>query len=745
MKRILLFLLFFSGFFVFAQERDIAQDSLGPYRDFTFTELEESADIYYNRGDYQNSLRLNITLLKKALAEQNNYFIHQGYRNLGYDYLALRDTTLARESFQKATAYAKRTKNDTVAALTYMDLANLYSEIDSNNTKAFVYHDRSIEAFEQLKDSAGLADAHFNAIITALEAKNFQKAYYHILNARKLNEFKKHHFNHVGLDILTGEYYLAKENYVLADSYLQNAIAAAEEEQLPAEAESAYLALSKSLFAQDRFKEAYQARAKYATFLETNLRNINEANSETVSAKFQLSEYKKDVENAELKNQIQAEIVTNKSKLNTILIIVTACFLIVVIGLFVAFWKRKKLIGRLRTKNWEYLNAKKEAEKLALAKSNFFSTVSHELRTPLYGVIGLSTILLEDESLKNHEDDLKSLKFSADYLLALINDVLQLNKIDSKKLEEELSVFNVKRLVQTIVSSFEYMRLQNGNTILVSIGDNTPTSLRGYSVRLSQILMNLIGNACKFTENGEIHILVETVKKRQDSVTLLFQVKDTGIGIAEDKQESVFDEFSQVESQTYHQQGTGLGLPIVRKLLELSNSTIRLESELGVGSIFSFEIQYEIADISTAKEEPFHLDVQLLSGKSILVVEDNRINQIVTRKILEKNEMRCTLAENGQEGVTAVKQGDFDLVLMDINMPVMDGIEATKEIRKFNNSTPIIALTAVEVAEMRHEIYRAGMKDIIVKPYDVKKFNQTILKNLSASDGQNASLRAISS
>lgn len=730
---------------VLAQESMETIDSLNLYKEFSFDELDDAADIYYNRGDYQHSLRLNIILLKKALAAQDDYYIHQGYRNLGYDYLELEDTIFARQSFEKSARYAKQSKNDTATALTYMDFANLYSEIDSNYTKAFAYHDRSIALFEKLKDSAGLADAHYNTILTALEAEDYQKAYYHILKARKLNEFKKHHFNHIGLDMLTGEYYLAKKNYVLADSYLTSAIEAAESENLTLEAEAAYLALSNSLYAQERFEEAYEARSKYDALLETNLRNLNNTNSERVAANFQLAEYKKEVEDAELENRIQAEIVSNKSTLNTILIIVIAGFCIVVIALFVAFWKRKKLIGKLRAKNWEYLSAKRETERLANAKTHFFSTVSHELRTPLYGVIGLSTILLEDPALRSHEKDLRSLKFSADYLLALINDVLQLNKIDSKKLGEEKSIFNLEGLVKTIVASFEYMRIQNANTFHVSLCENTPTTLRGYSVRLSQILMNLIGNACKFTENGHIYISVETIRKDEDTVRLQFSIKDTGIGIAKERQEEIFDEFSQLDNQNYSYQGTGLGLPIVKKLLKLSNSDIQLESALGKGSRFTFTMPFEIADENIAQEKTFQLDTKLLSGKSILVVEDNRINQIVTRKILEKNEMRCTLAENGEEGVKAMEKEPFDMVLMDINMPVMNGIEATKAIRKFNTTTPIIALTAVEVTEMRKEIYAAGMEDIIVKPYDVRKFTQTLLKNLSGSGlGENASLRAVS-
>ena len=192
-----------------------------------------------------------------------------------------------------------------------------------------------------------------------------------------------------------------------------------------------------------------------------------------------------------------------------------------------------------------------------------------------------------------HEKDLKLLKFSADYLLALINDVLQINKIDSKKIDEESSLFNLRELIETITSSFEYMRIQNDNLISINISDDIPELIKGNSVRLSQILMNLISNACKFTENGNVFVKAEVLSLKNKETSIKFTIKDTGIGIAKNKQESIFDEFSQVDSHNYQGNGSGLGLPIVKKLLAASNSDITLESELGKGSTFHFIVAFE--------------------------------------------------------------------------------------------------------------------------------------------------------
>lgn len=698
----------------------------------SFQQLIDSSNIYYFEGNYNKSLEVNIFLLNRALEQNDIYNIHRGYRHIGYDYLAMNDTLLAEESFEKSEKFAVLSKNDTATATTYMDLANLYATLKNDTKKALVYHDKSIQLYKQIKDSAGLAKAHYNTILTALDAEEYSKAFLHLVKAKKLKDFESHASYSIGIEVLFGEYYLAKKNYKQTDIYLGRAIEEAKAKDLTVELQDAYYLYSNSLFEQNRFEEAYKVRLDYETYFEESIANMGSAGMNAISAKFQVDEYRKDAVAAALENSLQAEIVKNKSTLNIILMIIAFSTLILFLAILYAFRKRKKLVQLLRDKNREYLEAKKRSEKLARAKGKFFSTVSHELRTPLYGVIGLSTILLEDETLKNHRKDLKSLKFSADYLLALINNVLHINKIDSNNIEDDCSIFDVRELFESITASFEYTRLQNNNKIHIIVSENIPQVLKGNSVLLSQVLMNLIGNACKFTENGNIYVKAYPHQINEDSVLIDFSVQDTGMGIAQEKFSAIFDEFSQLETNNYTYQGTGLGLPIVKKLLSQSNSEIRLQSQLGRGSTFSFSLPYEISHPSKTEMEPTALDVNLLKGKRILVAEDNRINQTVTRKILEKNGVICTIAENGQQAVNVSVQEKFDLILMDLNMPIKNGFEACKEIRTMNENIPIVALTAVEVEEVRNEIYLAGMNDIVVKPYDVTKFIQTILVNLDS-------------
>ena len=262
----------------------------------------------------------------------------------------------------------------------------------------------------------------------------------------------------------------------------------------------------------------------------------------------------------------------------------------------------------------------------------------------------------------------------------------------------------------------------------------------GDKVRLSQILMNLVGNAMKFTERGDIWIKTKLIESSENTSKIYFEIKDNGSGISKNNQELIFEEFSQLQSSNYNYQGTGLGLPIVKKLLLLFNSEINLVSKEGGGSTFSFTIEFKNGELSkedfiqNLQDHDLSVESIMSSGeKRILVVDDNRINQVVTKRILEQQQFVVDLCDNGVDAIERVRNNHFELVLMDVNMPGISGLEATKRIREFNKDIPIIALTAMEIDEIREEIHKSGLNDIIVKPYDTARFYQVIFKNLPSS------------
>lgn len=388
----------------------------------------------------------------------------------------------------------------------------------------------------------------------------------------------------------------------------------------------------------------------------------------------------------------------------------------------------------LKQKNLELIQEKEKAEKATKIKSQFLSNITHELRTPLYAVTGLTHLMLEENPTASQKDHLNSLRFSGEYLLSLINNILDLNKLEANKVEIEVVSFNLKKRITDLLLALDKAAKDKKNEVNLIFDNDIPKRIKGDSLILSQILINLIGNAIKFTKEGVISIRVHSKKDFNDDnkIQLHFEVEDNGLGISEDRQDIIFDNFSQ-ESQQINRiyGGSGLGLSIVKKLLELLGSKIELKSELGRGSLFSFDINFDKVseiDLTNKKNILKDIDFGIFKGKKVLIVEDNKINQIITKKILEKQLIICEVANNGTVAVEKTKNEYFDLILMDIHMPGISGVEASKLIREFDNKTPIIALTAVTLDDHIEEFYASGITDVIPKPYKTEEFYEKVYK-----------------
>ncbi|MEO9952888.1 response regulator [Nonlabens sp.] len=698
--------------------------------------LFEKSYNLFSEGNYVKSFEINLRTLKLALLVKDDIYVSRAYGYLGYDYLNQGDTIEALKNFKLAHDVAKKIDDPSILANTYGDLSSIYFQNPKTQNLARKFTLKAIETYKATNDTLGLQYVYHNYADALNESGRFteMKLVIDKLNGAMFDKYDEPIYRS-SIHNMTANYYFHSGDYKKTDSLLQVAISLSKDLGFNDELQRAYELYSLSLTAQEKYKEAYETRLKYEKVFKLRAKEKAAIENNRLAAAFKNDQFKKDLEKSEAESVLQEKQIRTKTAFNYALICITV---IAFLGLYFTFKlskKRKQLNKALKEKNTQYLNQKTKTEQLALAKSDFFSTVSHELRTPLYGVIGLSTILLENNKEKDVEDDLKSLKFSADYLLALVNDVLQINKIDSHKIDEEEVQFNPRELIEKIVATFEYMRRQNKNNIAIHLADDLPALVKGNATRLSQILMNLIGNASKFTENGLIEITVTTHLLAENNIKLGFSIKDNGEGIAQDKKEHIFEEFKQGDSLSYNYQGTGLGLPIVKRLLNLSGSDINLETELGKGSTFSFDLIYEIIAHVNKREHlsknSYVVDTDILKDTHILIAEDNRINQMVTKKILEKDGAICTIVENGKEAIKSVEHNTYDLILMDVNMPVMNGLDATKIIKKTYN-TPIIALTAVEIAEMRQSILDSGMDDIIIKPYDVKVFKNVIINNILA-------------
>lgn len=376
-------------------------------------------------------------------------------------------------------------------------------------------------------------------------------------------------------------------------------------------------------------------------------------------------------------------------------------------------------------------DAKETAEQSLKEKNRFLSIMSHEIRTPANGILGMTHLLKEKGVPDALNRDVQILHYSAQQLKSLIDNVLYYNILETGKVDIDERPFDIRKLCHNAVDSFVLEAAKKSIELRFDFDDRIPQFVLGDYEKLVLVLHNLLSNAIKFTKKGEVFLLVKMNHADNKKCYITFKVADTGIGISSERLQNIFDVFNQLDSSiTRSYDGMGLGLAISKRLLKLMKTTLHVDSEEGVGATFFFEVALGLTTEIKDAEQRF-IETHDLSGVKVLLVEDNKLNILVARKILENLKASVDIAKHGAEALDMMRNKQYDIVLMDLHMPIMDGYQATIKLREYDKVTPVIAFTADAYDEARARAKEVGMNDFITKPFDPELLYTKIITNLA--------------
>jgi signal transduction histidine kinase/CheY-like chemotaxis protein len=703
----------------------------------------QNADFEYERGNYYDAINELSKALKRVnqLEDQESQgVIHSKLANAYYKVEEIDSATASINRALKIQVQLDNRINLAVTRYTY-GLIFLY---EGKYNNALEHFKSSKTIFEEENLTKLIAEVTLNEAQVYIDQKDYSKANASLDEAVLLA--KKYDHPRVESDALikSGSIALTNQKLDKALTQVNKGRDIAKDNDLIEILDRAYFVLS----------DIYTAKGEHALAANNLRQYIHLKDSILAIKKETLAPEKKAqliIDETSSLNQKLAEELNQKNEddsLTQLTTILSVALITILSLLTLSLYKnnniRLKTNNMLYKKNEELLTEKERAEIAAKTKSNFLSTVTHELRTPLYAVTGLTNMLLEENPKPEQMQHLKSLKFSGDYLLTFINDILQINKIEANKVELDPEVFNLKNKVENVIAALSNSAVDNNISMHFEYEKHLPETFHGDQLKISQILINLIGNSIKFTKDGDIWVRVSKINQDKKEYTIRLEVEDNGIGITKEKQENMFESFSQGSVQINRKYGgTGLGLSIVKGLVDILKGKIFMQSELGKGTSFFIEIPLEESKgkaIKPAKRD-YASDINELNldDVRILVVEDNKINQMITKKILTKMGLACDLVDNGEDAVDKVKEVTYNVVLMDIHMPGISGLEATKRIRSFDKELTIFALTAVTLEDKMHEFDEAGFDDIISKPFKQEDFEKKLYSALTGDHKSAAS------
>lgn len=683
-------------------------------------------------GEYYTSLAYYqdcIVKYKNLKSPNKNKNLARIYNNLGLIYRNIEETQKEEEAYLKSIEFLEGRYDDVSLGMAYNNLGTIY--LDENNDSLGLYFLEQAKAIYDSTDYIrGMAGYHSSLFSYFLDKDpvNWDTIKYHAKESFEISKASNDYRMMADAGAYYAEALIELGDLKLAEKILLESLQVAKEGQQTREYSKVlrylsylYKKTNKTDKALEYLEESYTL--KDSLISDEKLKDIIKLDQRFKYEQERLQDSIAQVAKAQELEFDYTEKLQKQKLSNLIIVFILLLMAIVAFFIFKSLRRSRAHVKELEEKN-------KIIQEAMAAKSAFFSRMSHELRSPLNSIIGISNLMINNNTDPNQKENLDALSFSSNNLFMLINDILDYSKIEAGKMTFDSVQVNLPNLLENIVRI--HKPSINPNKVDFSLkleGEFPPLILD--PTRISQVLNNLLSNSVKFTESGFIELLVRKESETDSECTLYFQVKDSGIGIPPESMNDIFSSFSpSTKSVTNDFGGTGLGLAITKSILDLKGAEIKVDSTVGKGSTFYFYLTLPKGNEREGEIEK-GIDNSTFDGPEILLVEDNPINVLVTTQFLKKWNINYQVAENGQMAVEMVKENPFKLVLMDCMMPILDGYEATKQIRTFNPTIPIIALTASAMPEDKERIKTSGMNDFELKPFDPQQLKEKIKYYLS--------------
>lgn len=696
---------------------------------------EKAADLFSQNNDQQNYIN--------TLNRVGNRHMDMGrlQNDTSYFFAAIKIYSIAFN-------VANKIKDKKRIINSYVNLADAYNILGAvTKNKSYYFHslDNSLHGLKLSRENKFLQSEAINNI-------NIGDTY------EKLGQpFKSIHFYEEALRLYTkagdnnwirntnnflGNAYFLLKNYNKAIECINISISFANAQGHTPYLRDNYKLLAEIYTSKKDFERALQFYQLYSNYKDSISNENSTVNIARLQNEFDFERKNQEIELLKKNTEIQEQKIDNQNTLRNFLIAVIVLVVILLVVIYYRYREKNKIQA-------EILKAKEVAEQAKETQEQFLANTSHEIRTPMNGIIGMTNHLKDTALSSEQREYISAIYESANSLLVLINDLLDLSKINAGKMTFEKKAFRVSDLFKNLIYTLQYRSTEKKIGLLSSIDEKIPAVLIGDPVRLNQILLNLTGNAIKFTEKGEVKIFAKLLKDDGKNQLILFSVQDTGIGIQESKLNTIFESFTQVNARTTRKYGgTGLGLTIAKQLIEQQGGTISVSSKVNEGSTFSFTLQLKKMPRNVKEQRELNLPASdfnqpNLYSMAVLVVDDNKVNQRVAALTLQKWNAKVDVADHAKMAFDKLHEKKFDLILMDVTMPEMDGFEATKFIRKKMPSsvsrTPIIAMTASALIGDREKCIAVGMNEYVSKPFNPEELYDKIIKTIPLNNRNNNS------